>query len=85
MGPLRVVAPTRYFYKSVKWVRELRFLTHDVLGYWERGGYHNNADFWHEERYVSGNLSARQVERLAHGGFSPVSRPGAPVARLACG
>jgi hypothetical protein len=65
-APLRVVAPTRYFYKSVKWVRELRFLTHDVLGYWERGGYHNNADFWREERYVSGNLSARQVERLHH-------------------
>jgi hypothetical protein len=65
-APLRVVAPTRYFYKSVKWVRELRLLPHDVLGYWERGGYHNNADFWREERYVSGNLSARQVERLRH-------------------
>lgn len=63
-APLRVVAPSRYFYKSVKWVRELRFLPHDVLGYWERGGYHNNADFTHEERYVSGNLTAHQVERL---------------------
>jgi hypothetical protein len=65
-APLRVVAPTRYFYKSVKWVREVRFLPQDVLGYWERGGYHNNADFWREERYVSGNLNARQVERLRH-------------------
>jgi DMSO/TMAO reductase YedYZ molybdopterin-dependent catalytic subunit len=64
--PLRLVAPSRYFYKSVKWLREIRFLPHDVLGYWERGGYHNNADFWREERYVSGNLSARQVERLRH-------------------
>jgi DMSO/TMAO reductase YedYZ molybdopterin-dependent catalytic subunit len=63
--PLRVVAPSRYFYKSVKWVREIRFLTSDVLGYWERaGGYHNNADFWREERYVSGNLSPHQLERL---------------------
>ena len=63
--PLRVVAPSRYFYKSVKWVREIRFVTRDVLGYWERaGGYHNNADFWREERYVSGNLSPRQLERL---------------------
>jgi uncharacterized protein YjbI with pentapeptide repeats len=36
-----------------------------VLGYWERaGGYHNNADFWREERYVSGNLSPQQLERL---------------------
>ena len=65
-APLRVVAPTRYFYKSVKWVREIRLLPHDVLGYWERGGYHNNADFWREERYVAGNLTARQVERLRH-------------------
>jgi hypothetical protein len=62
--PLRVVAPSRYFYKSVKWVHEIRLLSEDVLGYWERGGYHNNADFWQEERYVSGNLNARQVERL---------------------
>ena len=62
--PLRVVAPSRYFYKSVKWVRAIRLLSHDVPGYWERGGYHNNADFWREERYVSGNLTAHQVERL---------------------
>lgn len=65
--PLRVVAPSRYFYKSVKWVREIRLLASDVLGYWERaGGYHNNADFWQEERYVSGNLNPHQLERLRH-------------------
>ncbi len=70
--PLRVVAPTRYFYKSVKWVRELRFLETDIIGYWERGGYHNNGDFWQEERYVSGNLNAAQVERLRRSGnFRP--------------
>lgn len=63
--PLRVVAPSRYFYKSVKWLREIRVLASDTLGYWERaGGYHNNADFWREERYVSGNLTPRQLERL---------------------
>jgi hypothetical protein len=62
--PLRVVAPSRYFYKSVKWIQAIHFLTADTLGYWERGGYHNNADFWQEERYVSGNLSTRQVEAL---------------------
>jgi uncharacterized protein YjbI with pentapeptide repeats len=49
----------------VKWVREIRLLTCDVLGYWERaGGYHNNADFWREERYVSGNLTPHQLARL---------------------
>ena len=70
--PLRVVAPTRYFYKSVKWVRELRFLETDAIGFWERGGYHNNGDFWQEERYVSGNLNADQIERLRRSGnFRP--------------
>jgi len=70
--PLRVVAPMRYFYKSVKWVREIRFLEMDVIGFWERGGYHNNGDFWREERYVSGNLNAEQIERLRRSGnFRP--------------
>ena len=70
--PLRVVAPSRYFYKSVKWVREIRFLATDAIGFWERGGYHNNGDFWREERYVSGNLSAAQIERLRRSGnFRP--------------
>jgi DMSO/TMAO reductase YedYZ molybdopterin-dependent catalytic subunit len=70
--PLRLVAPSRYFYKSVKWVHEIRFLATDVLGHWERGGYHNNGNFWDEERYVSGNLSAVQVERLRRSGhFQP--------------
>jgi hypothetical protein len=63
--PLRVVTPTRYFYKSVKWVHDIRFLRTDTLGYWEQhGGYHNNGDFWQEERYISGNLSLPQVQRL---------------------
>ncbi|ETX04058.1 MAG: hypothetical protein ETSY2_31005 [Candidatus Entotheonella gemina] len=70
--PLRVVAPTRYFYKSVKWVREIRFLETDIIGFWERGGYHNNGDFWQEERYVSGNLNADRIERLRRSGnFRP--------------
>ncbi len=70
--PLRVVAPTRYFYKSVKWVREIRFLETDIIGFWERGGYHNNGDFWREERYVSGNLNTEQIERLRRSGnFRP--------------
>ncbi|RMF90603.1 MAG: nitrate reductase, partial [Nitrospinota bacterium] len=66
--PLRTVTPSRYFYKSLKWVREVRFLPEDVLGYWERGGYHNHADYWKEERYVSGNLSPQQVAQLRETG-----------------
>jgi DMSO/TMAO reductase YedYZ molybdopterin-dependent catalytic subunit len=50
--PLRLVVPKRYFWKSAKWVRGLEFLDRDVLGFWERAGYHNNADPWREERFA---------------------------------
>ena len=49
--PLRLVVPKRYFWKSAKWVRALEFLDHDVHGFWERYGYHNDADPWKEERF----------------------------------
>lgn len=49
--PLRLVVPSRYFWKSAKWVRGVEFLEHDVPGFWERAGYHNNGDPWKEERY----------------------------------
>jgi DMSO/TMAO reductase YedYZ molybdopterin-dependent catalytic subunit len=49
--PLRLVVPKRYFWKSAKWIRGLQFLPRDMLGFWERYGYNNNADPWKEERY----------------------------------
>jgi len=49
--PLRLVLPKRYFWKSAKWIRGLEFLAEDRLGFWERYGYNNNADFWKEERF----------------------------------
>ncbi len=49
--PLRLFVPKRYFWKSAKWVRGLEFLDHDILGFWERYGYHNDADPWKEERF----------------------------------
>jgi DMSO/TMAO reductase YedYZ molybdopterin-dependent catalytic subunit len=49
--PLRLVVPSRYFWKSAKWLRGLELLDHDQPGFWERYGYHNNADFRQEERY----------------------------------
>ena len=49
--PLRLVVPKRYFWKSAKWIRGLEFLDHDILGFWERYGYNNDADPWKEERY----------------------------------
>jgi DMSO/TMAO reductase YedYZ molybdopterin-dependent catalytic subunit len=49
--PLRLVVPSRYFWKSAKWLRGLELLDHDQPGFWERYGYHNDANYWREERY----------------------------------
>jgi DMSO/TMAO reductase YedYZ molybdopterin-dependent catalytic subunit len=49
--PLRLVVPSRYFWKSAKWVRGIEFLDRDLPGFWERAGYHNEGDPWKEERY----------------------------------
>ena len=49
--PLRLVVPSRYFWKSAKWLRGLELLATDQPGFWERYGYHNDADFTKEERY----------------------------------
>ena len=50
-APLRLVVPHLYFWKSVKWVRSLRFLDHDVAGFWERNGYNMYGDPFREQRY----------------------------------
>src|SRR6267142_1823961 len=49
--PLRLVVPSRYFWKSAKWLRGIELLPADQPGFWERYGYHNDADYWKEERY----------------------------------
>jgi DMSO/TMAO reductase YedYZ molybdopterin-dependent catalytic subunit len=49
--PLRLVVPDRYFWKSAKWVRGIELVKEDAPGFWERAGYHNNADPWNEERF----------------------------------
>jgi molybdopterin-dependent oxidoreductase-like protein protein len=48
--PLRLVVPSRHFWKSAKWLRGLELLATDQPGFWERYGYHNDADYWHEQR-----------------------------------
>ncbi len=50
-GPVRVVIPGLYFWKSAKWVRRIELIGRDRPGFWEVRGYHNNADPWREERY----------------------------------
>jgi DMSO/TMAO reductase YedYZ molybdopterin-dependent catalytic subunit len=42
---------TPYFWKGAKWLRSLEFSAVDQPGFWERAGYHNDADVWREERF----------------------------------
>lgn len=50
--PLRLVIPGKYFWKSAKWLRGIELSAEDKPGFWERYGYHNDADPWQEERYA---------------------------------
>jgi DMSO/TMAO reductase YedYZ molybdopterin-dependent catalytic subunit len=50
-GPVRIVVPKLYFYKSAKWLSGLEFISEDRPGFWEIRGYSNSADPWKEERY----------------------------------
>ncbi|GAB4454133.1 MAG: molybdopterin-dependent oxidoreductase [Armatimonadaceae bacterium] len=64
-GPVRIVTPGRYFYKSVKWLERIEALAEDRLGYWEaEAGYHNHADPWQEERYIAPDVSPADLKRL---------------------
>lgn len=50
-GPVRVVIPKLYFWKSAKWLRAITFMDQDSPGYWEMRGYHDEGDPWTEQRY----------------------------------
>jgi DMSO/TMAO reductase YedYZ molybdopterin-dependent catalytic subunit len=49
--PVRLVIPSKYFWKSAKWLTGIELTASDRPGFWERYGYHNDADFWKEQRY----------------------------------
>jgi DMSO/TMAO reductase YedYZ molybdopterin-dependent catalytic subunit len=49
--PVRLFVPSKYFWKSAKWLREIELSAVDKPGFWERYGYHNDADYWQEQRY----------------------------------
>ena len=50
-GPVRMLVPKLYLWKSAKWLRRIQFTINDHPGFWEQRGYHNNGDPWLEERY----------------------------------
>ncbi len=53
-GPLRLVVPKRYGWKSAKWVNGLVFMAEDAAGFWERNGYHMAGDPLQEQRFREG-------------------------------
>ena len=50
-GPVRLLVPHLYFWKSAKWITRLTLLDHDERGFWEQNGYHDLGDPWREQRY----------------------------------
>ncbi len=50
-GPVRLVVPKRYAWKSAKWLEAIEFHEFDRPGFWEVRGYHNDADPWLEQRF----------------------------------
>jgi DMSO/TMAO reductase YedYZ molybdopterin-dependent catalytic subunit len=50
-SPLRLIVPGKYFWKSAKWLRALELRSEDAPGFWERLGYHNDADPFLEQRF----------------------------------
>lgn len=50
-GPVRVVVPDYYFWKSAKWLKRIEFVAEDQPGFWEVRNYHNEGDPWTEQRY----------------------------------
>ena len=50
-GPVRLIVPKLYLWKSAKWIRQIWLTDAGNVGYWEARGYHRRGDPWAEERY----------------------------------
>jgi DMSO/TMAO reductase YedYZ molybdopterin-dependent catalytic subunit len=50
-GPMRLIVPHLYLWKSAKWLTRIDFRSRDAAGFWEKNGYHMRGDPWREERY----------------------------------
>jgi DMSO/TMAO reductase YedYZ molybdopterin-dependent catalytic subunit len=65
-GPVRLVVPHLYAWKSAKWISSVELLDEDRRGFWEENGYHTYGDPWQEERFSSQETQeAHQVRRRA--------------------
>jgi DMSO/TMAO reductase YedYZ molybdopterin-dependent catalytic subunit len=50
-GPVRLLVPNLYFWKSPKWLRGIELMNADKPGFWERNGYHMYGDPFREQRH----------------------------------
>lgn len=50
-GPVRLLVPKLYGWKSAKFLSGLEFLKEDAPGYWEERGYHLRGEYMAEQRY----------------------------------
>lgn len=66
-GPVRLLVPHLYFWKSAKWVTGIELLTEEAPGFWERNGYHLRGDPWASERYGSDDWVRMRRGRSAGG------------------
>ena len=65
-GPLRLIVPHLYAWKSAKWINGIELLDEDERGFWEDNGYHTYGDPWTEQRFSSQETQAAyQVRRKA--------------------
>ncbi len=72
-----MLVPRRYFYKSAKWLRGLKFVRVDEPGFWEVRGYSNLADPWAETRYTVDDV--KLIHRMRKSSlFRPVERKSGP-------
>lgn len=50
-GPMRLIVPHLYFWKSCKWITGFEFMKEDAPGFWEQNGFHNYAEPFAEQRF----------------------------------
>ncbi len=50
-GPVRLIVPKLYFWKSAKWLSGIEYMVGNKPGFWEENGYHMHGDPWDEERF----------------------------------
>lgn len=85
--PIRIITPSRYFYKSLKWLKKIRLIKNDRLGFWERNSsYHNDGNPWMEQRFDQSVVeSAEEIKQFKNlDSFESFQPPNKPKVFLKC-